>query len=114
MTESYDFVKEESGEWFIVLPDYPGEKADLQMVMNADVLLDHFLEVTENPDNKVNLTISDDIDSSWDYVLDFIIEESGGGIYHSDLFDMDVWLCQVTSVIFGYLPKSIYFSVNSL
>lgn len=34
-----DFYKDSTG-WFIDLPDYPGEKWDLQMVAGADKMLD--------------------------------------------------------------------------
>jgi len=35
-----DFYKETTGEWYIDLPDYPGPKEDLQMVLGADKMLD--------------------------------------------------------------------------
>lgn len=116
MTESYDFVKEESGEWFIVLPDYPGEKADLQMVAGADLMLDHLLSLMDNPDKgMVNLIISDGTDVFNDHTLYFIEEpEHSGAIYFAEAFGMHIWLCDVVKFIFGEFPKSIYFSVNSI
>lgn len=38
--ESYKFYKDEVHNWYIDLPSYPGPKADLQMVMGADTMLD--------------------------------------------------------------------------
>ena len=34
------FKKEESGNWYIVLPEWKGTKAELKMVSGADTLLD--------------------------------------------------------------------------
>ena len=34
------FVKEESNKWYVVLPEWEGDKEELEMVLGADELLD--------------------------------------------------------------------------
>ena len=36
-----NFVKEEDNRWYIDLPNWEGDKADLEMVMGADTLLEY-------------------------------------------------------------------------
>ena len=108
MIKNYSFYKTESGAWYIDLPDYPGEIADLQMVAGADVMLDFFADDKET----VELTIS--LDEELDYALDYIYEPEGGGAWY--VLDIpngqhNMWLCDVTSWLFDGFPKVINFSV---
>lgn len=117
MTKTIDFIRYPDYSWYAVLPDYPGPRADCQMVMGADTLL----EILSQGEGKVRLQVTADADEQ-DYtasngtVLNLIRvgEEEGGGYYHMDnhmgiKYDLSIWLCEVTQWVFGYLPMSITF-----
>ena len=40
MIRRFKFYKEDDNRWFVELPEWDGEKDDLEMVMGADILLD--------------------------------------------------------------------------
>jgi hypothetical protein len=108
------FYKEESGEWYVDLPDYPGPKEDLQMVYGADTMLDMISEGEDWVSIEIAshavfndefymlraLTIPPqfDIGGKW-YSLDY-----RGKMYV-------VWLCDVTTHVFGDFPEIIQFKV---
>lgn len=107
-----DFYKDSNG-WFIDLPDYPGEKWDLQMVAGADKMLD----VLSKGSDLVTLEVDEPPFSGAENVLilDYIL--NGWGTYRwAELFgditrfkDGDVGLCPVTEYVFGHFPDNIYF-----
>lgn len=111
--ETFNFIKEPNGNWYIVLPDWEGSKDDLQMVMGADTMLDRFAE----GEDFVKLLIADrDFENSYHLKLSRKTPEYDGGGYYS-LFDpqeefiMEVWLCKVTNFVFGgELPINIHVS----
>ena len=37
---NYKFYKEETGRWYVDLPEWEGEKAELEMVLGADTFLE--------------------------------------------------------------------------
>lgn len=105
MQNYYTFIKDEDGRWYIDLPEWDGPQEDLEMVMGADTMLDIIAQDQE----EVRVSISNT------YVphkmkLDFIREESGGGMYQlsSTYHNFEVWLCYVTKFVFGELPKTLY------
>ncbi len=55
MTHWYKFYKDESGKWFIHLPEWEGDIAELEMVCGADTMLDIFAQ----GEDEVYLTLSD-------------------------------------------------------
>jgi hypothetical protein len=55
MIARYKFNKE-SGSWYIELQDYPGPKADLQMVAGADTMLDIMAQDKESVELLVSET----------------------------------------------------------
>lgn len=101
------FYKDEDG-WFIDLPEWPGSKADLAMVMGADTLLFMLSEggseviiqfSNQKFENAEVLTkLRDDLDI-------------GGAHYvyapYTQSF-LNLWLCDVTKFIFGSMPEKIY------
>jgi len=110
MRRVYDFYKESSGNWYIDLPNYPGPKADLQMVGGADEMLDMISEGEE----RVAIYISD-VNSSVPKDCDKLIFKGkslvdGGGANYT-WNKMNVWLCPVTKFVFGDYPKTIYIKV---
>jgi len=112
--QTHTFIKEETGQWFIDLPEYlanGGAKGDLQMVEGADTMLD----VMANGGNHVTITMADEPFEKADVLIlmelcDPII---GGAIYLMESFEdkkvmQQMWLCAVTQFVFGYMPEKIF------
>lgn len=107
--DNYRFEKESDGCWYVVLPDYPGIHADLQMVSGADTMLDimaqgeSFVEVvlgTKQFEDSVPLTFikPEEGEGGW-----YLMKEWKGISY-----ELELWLCDVTQYVFGEFPKVIY------
>ena len=113
---NFKFYKEETGRWYVDLPEWEGEKAELEMVMGAD----SFLEILSQGENEVYVTLSDkEFETAEKLELIDLgrIEgvELGSGAWYSLKeylnipYDMEMWLCDVTKFVFGDFPKVIYF-----
>lgn len=99
------FNKEED-KWYIDLPDWKGDKAELQMVMGADDALD---EISKGKDKVMMLVSLEPFDSSEAVELQRI--EFDGATY---LFrEKEMWLCEVTLSVFGEFPGKFYIKVIS-
>ena len=105
MLRKFTFVKEETNRWYVVLPEWTGDKEDLEMVMGADIMLD----IMAQGNNIIDIVLSDEPFNHL-FELSFIREDSGGGWYHfqSEFNSLDIWLCSVTKFVFGDLPNTIY------
>ena len=108
---NYKFYKEETGRWYVDLPEWEGEKAELEMVSGADT----FLEILSQGEQTVNVVLST-VPFDGSDVLELHREDEiiGGGWYQlleymSIPYELEMWLCEVTRFVFGELPKSIYF-----
>ena len=99
------FKKEKSGRWYIVLPEWKGKKADLEMVSGADDLLNDLSK------GKMNVSLSVSLKKQKKFLhLEKIANTPliGGAIYFLEL--KPIWLCGVTKSVFGNkMPKDIYF-----
>lgn len=93
-----------SNRWFINIP-YNGDVNDLQMVDGADELLDEIAEGRRIV--RIIATISDNI-SKPDYILEKIKEDNMGGTYTITGSVKQLWLCNVTKLIFNNFPNQIY------
>ena len=110
---SYKFIKEPTGQWYIDLPEWTGEKADLQMVAGADTMLDYL----GKGNNVVELQLSEipfDGSTVLKLMQDYGKEIGAGGIYllenyEGEILNQEMWLCEVTEWVFGKLPPLIYF-----
>ena len=102
----FDFEKDSNGRWYVVLPEWTGEREELEMVLGAD----SFLEILAQGENKVTVAICTEIFCDFKFKLELVKYENGGGTYNltSDMFNFSVWLCHVTEFVFGKLPKIIY------
>ena len=107
------FVKEESGYWYIDLPEWNGSHANLAMVAGSDVLLEHLLKdgnMVEVEVVKSNVPL----DGMEDYFCCKQVEMSLLGatyeVYGVDGFDGKIWICPVTLFVFGEYPKYMYIS----
>ena len=99
----YTFYNE-GGQWYIDLPEWRGAKSELAMVMGADRLLDRL----SKGQDAVTLALDTEPFDGSD-VLTKVISTPlvGGATYlHNNKL---LWLCKVTSFVFGYMPKKIYF-----
>jgi hypothetical protein len=107
------FVREHGG-WYIDLPEYleqGGSKGDLAMVSGADTMLD----IIAGENEEVNLQIdTEPFDNADELLLTELCDPLlGGGYYHMEQFEgkavnQDMWLCDVTRIVFGSIPPKIY------
>ena len=100
-----EFVKL-SERWYIDIP-WIGDVNDLQMVDGADELLDEIAEGRRIV--RIIATISDNI-SKPDYILEKTKEDNMGGTYTiTGITNVkQLWLCNVTKLIFKNFPNKIY------
>lgn len=105
--KKHTFYREEDGRWYINLPEYidgGGNKEDLEMVAGADVMLDI---LSKNKD-RVDLHISTS-ENSYPYTL-IKQDDNGNYLFYDSIKEQNtpVWLCNVTTWVFGYYPEMIY------
>ena len=104
---SFKFKKEQNNRWYVVLPEWKGDKDDLEMVCGADIMLD----IVAQGESECSLIISEKQYNTPRFILTFDREEAEGGWYNlkGDLHEFQVWLCYVTKFVFdGTLPKVLY------
>jgi hypothetical protein len=117
------FYKDTDNKWYADVPEWTGEKWELEMVYGADTMLDiiaqgenivHLNLLNKDPrintDNLEELPIALQIDT-----LTKIKDtpDIGGALYLMKSWrgvelNIEVWLCHVTSFVFGELPETIY------
>jgi hypothetical protein len=113
--KTYRFYKDDSG-WFIDLPEWKGEKWELQMVMGAD----KFCDIMSEGKSEISVTLSKEpFDGSETLQFQELgrLEgpEYGEGSwyflqeYQENQVGLKMWLCDVTKFIFGDFPQKIYF-----
>jgi len=109
----YSFVKEDR-RWYIDLPAYlaqGGNKADLQMVEGADVLLNfmaHGKKIVTLQLDREPFEGADVLE-----LVELCNAPKGGGYYQMHTFrkqaiEKRIWLCDVTLFVFGDMPERIY------
>lgn len=106
----YKFEKESNNNWYVVLPEWTGAKAELQMVAGADTMLDIMsegedfvylylsLESFEGCSELIKLRDTPEIGGA-----DYVLHSFRGIEYH-----LELWLCDVTAFVFGHMPNKIY------
>jgi hypothetical protein len=107
MIRKFRFNKEENNRWFVDLPEWEGEKEDLEMVLGADLLLD----ILSGNSDYCYLTLGDEPFEGCS-TLTYDHNESTPGYYNNDAWHgpSTIWLCYVTEFVFGRYPEKIYFS----
>ena len=113
----------ENNKWYIELPEWTGEKWELEMVCGADTMLDIaaqgedvvYLNISiENPRYNPNEPDSLPILLHVDQLIKIKdTPDIGGALYMLKSFrgfeyNLEVWLCHVLSFVFGELPETIY------
>jgi hypothetical protein len=100
--------------WYIDLPEWQGPRANLEMVMGADVMLD----VLSSGNERVNVTFSNHATSEFDAELK-LTHLSNGDYTVTDLTNQytsvpdQIWLCGVTQFVFqSDYPQEIYLKRN--
>lgn len=110
MEKKLIFVKL-AGKWFVLLPDYPGEPMDLEMVSGADILCE---TIDRDKNGFISVTISDKPMLGDEFATNLIALdikecfEEIGSTYVIRGSDKEVWLCPVTKYVFGKFPETIY------
>ena len=113
--KGYRFYKDEYG-WFIDLPEWKGDKMDLQMVRGAD----KFLDIVAQDKIEIHMHLSRmpfDGSNTLHYQHEGLLEgpEYGEGAwyflneYNGVGYSLQLWLCDVTKFVFGDFPAKIYF-----
>lgn len=101
----------ENGLWYADLPTYisdgVGTKEDLLMVSGADTWLDILSECG----NEISLEVRDSAFPEFDAKLLYVgdVKVPGDYIVYPNMHEM--WLCGVTTWVFGYYPQAIYYKV---
>jgi predicted RNase H-like HicB family nuclease len=114
MSKNIRFYKESDNRWYADLPDFPGLKAELEMVCGADTMLEYFAE----GENVVRMHFElNHYEGSDIITLKEQHDEGAGATYHLKTYrgidlNLDLWLCDVTKFVFGYFPKNIYFNAR--
>lgn len=100
--------------WYIDLPEWMGPRANLEMVMGADVMLDVLSEGQE----RINVTFSNFASTEFEAELK-LTHLSNGDYAVSDLTNQytsvpeQIWLCGVTQFVFqSDYPQEIYLKRN--
>jgi len=104
--------------WYIDLPEWKGPKANLEMVAGADTVLD----ILSDGKNRITISFTDDKENLqyMKYRSDIKLRHIEDGIYKVNPdqafflkapetnFPNEIWLCDVTTFIFGKYPDEIY------
>lgn len=101
------FIKEDE-RWYVDLPDWTGEKEELEMVAGADTLCD----ILAQGDNSVNVRVElEPFEGAYELLKLQETPDIGGALYNvsgNNVSNFDIWLCAVTEFVFGNLPQTIY------
>lgn len=109
MTKYIDFEKDPNNRWYAILPEWEGERWELEMVMGADDML----EILSQGESPISLILSTDEFEGYKYKLTYKNYFDGGAYYYlqGEFFEFVVWLCHVTEFVFGELPKELYVGI---
>lgn len=103
------FIKDPDNRWYVDLPEWTGERWELEMVEGADTLCD----ILAQGDSEVNVQVGlEPIEGAYKLTKIRNTEELGGGATYNVtgglISDMPIWLCHVTAFVFGFMPETIY------
>lgn len=121
MKRKLTFLKEKDNRWYLQLPEWEGDKKDLEMVAGADDMCN----ILSQGENEVTvwigdrpLTESEELilegkcsDVAWE--LDGQDSPTSGAFYRVTKlkgveYNFTIWLCDVTKFIFGKFPERLY------
>jgi len=109
LIKTYRFYVTPEKQWFIDLPEWEGEKWELEMVSGADTLC----TVLAQGEEEVQISFSETGFDGATVRLEYDFPHEGGAWYklytdHSSIPGYPVWLCHVTKFVFGDLPQEIF------
>ena len=106
MNRKFRFNKEEDNRWYVVLPEWEGDKEELEMVLGADMLLD----IISGNSDYAYLTLSTEPFEGCK-TLTHDKSQPSVGYYNNDAWHgpSTIWLCHVTQFVFGDYPDKIYY-----
>jgi hypothetical protein len=97
--------------WYVDLPDWTGDKADLEMVSGADSML----ELMAEGEREFIVAVSDTrFENSDEIMFKKKADDIGNGAYYfmknyaGISYHLDIWLCDVTLSVFNGFPASIF------
>lgn len=116
LKKTFQFYNNDKAEWWLTLPEWKGGPEDLQMIEGAD----QWLDLIGNDAENVEIEMSDQsFENAETLTLLHIKEQNhgGGGIYYLETYqgekqDLKLWLCEVTSFVFGCIPQKLFFRVK--
>ena len=108
--------------WYIDLPEWPGAKANLELVAGADELFEALSQGRE----RISVSFCDKLDDMFEKTGStpphIVLKHKGNGDYAVDVcspayfresdFPKQVWLCSVTEFIFGAYPEHLFIRTN--
>ena len=105
----FEFEKKENGKWYAIVPEWPYDHEELEMVDGADDLLDSL--TTDG--RLVSLEVETEEPTIGDYVTFTLTDHDDyGGTYVSQDSQVEVqkiWLCNVAHFVFdGEHPEVLY------
>jgi hypothetical protein len=109
MKTIFTFIKEPDNRWFVDLPDWEGDKEQLEMVCGADIMLDILAQGQTLIQVKIDQANFPDSKFVLKYLRDG--QEEGGAYYNCEMYSQssfEIWLCDVTKFVFGHFPKKLY------
>ncbi len=112
----FEFYKNKDGEWYLNLPQWKGDPADLQMVEGAD----KWLDLVSNHAESIKIILSDTSFEAAEILTLLRMREDNlgrGGIYYLESYQsqkigLKIWLCEVTRFVFNQIPQKVYFRVT--
>jgi len=110
MGKDLRFYKDYDNRWYVDLPDWKGSKAELEMVAGADTMLEMIAEGHDAVQAHFDINPYE----GGDELVCKEIHPEGGATYILKTYrgvelNLQMWLCDVTTFVFGYFPKIIYF-----
>jgi hypothetical protein len=111
------FYKESDNRWYVDLPEWTGNKAELEMVAGADSMLEYMAE----GESQVWLMLSEEYFENADKLefLRLATEIGNGAFYKLNNYrgveiGLEMWLCDVTKFVFGNFPNDIFILTSNI
>lgn len=111
----FKFYKDVDSKWYVDLPEWNGDKWELEMVCGADTMLELFGQGDDTVHLTISLTPIESENDELTYKLTKIQDtpDLGGALYmlkeyYGIEYNLEVWLCHVLTWLFKTNPDIIY------
>lgn len=107
MIREIEFEKDPDGRWYAIIPEWTGDRDELEMVCGADLLIGTLAGEWD----RVTVRFSTEPFSECK-TLTYDSSEDSVGWYMNDAWHGPsiIWLCHVTCFVFGSYPEKIYYA----